>query len=114
MFPNTQQVYFPDIKDYCGESCSPGFTPYRISALFSDEASQSLDLFRSQMLSRFPFTIIPGRCLCVQPSEARVFLIPSGVTVNIADVKFVDRVGKSRRSSKDKSFSLAVYHDFHN
>ena len=64
-FPSTQNVYFPDIKDYCGDSyiqdSRNSSTRYRMSALFSDEAEESLNLFRVQLMARFPFMIIQGQ-----------------------------------------------------
>ena len=60
-------VYFPDIRDSCGDDrvSKPNSSsrPYRVSAFFSDEADESLALFRTQMLGQFPFTKIPGEHL---------------------------------------------------
>ena len=63
-------VYSADIRDHAGENpdwkntCAA--TPYQISAIFTDEADASLDLFRNHMLQYFPFIILPGEYLMIE------------------------------------------------
>ena len=60
-------VYFPGIRDYAGDNhdwkASTSGPPYQISAFYTDEADESLELFKTQMLRYFPFMVLPGEYL---------------------------------------------------